>query len=673
MITLHTASDDSLLGALKYVSKTKERQAYGALIPKEMINEDILNSTTYQTYFAYDSGAKEPKKARKFKKHASPKQKNVPVSPKEPIKKPTKAKKDVPSTKKPTTKPKPTKKKAPVKADRGKGLNVLSKVALSKAAQLKEVIERSKKDFHISHASGSGDGIDFESGVPDEKQRKISGTNEGTGTKPGVPDVPKYDYESEKESWGNSREEEDDDDDEDDSEDESNDDNNDDDGDYNDDEDKNDDDNEAVSDRTESDRIKIPDLNQPNKENEEEEEEEYIDERVHTPEDYELTDEEENANNAKEENEVKQDDVEELYRDVNVNLRKEDAEMTEADQGGVDQKNVSQELGFKQVKEDAHVTLTVVHDTQKTEGPMQSSSVLSDFTDKLLNFENTSPADNEISSLMDTTVRHEEPSSQTSSLFTVPIMVIPEIMSTFTTTIPPPPPSFNPLLQQATTTPTPTALEATTLFPTLPDFSSLFRFNERVTNLEKDLSLETYGKVFTLKINRDDKDKDQDPSAGSGRGTKRGKSSKDAESSRDLKSKESKSTSTSKGQQNQEFDAGNNDEQPDDKATSKVDWFKKPEQPPTPNPDWNKRQHVDFKPSETWISNLARAEKPPSSFDELMDTPIDFLAFVMNRLNITNLTQELLVGPTLNLLKSTCKSRTELEYHFEECYKATAE
>ncbi|GJS31917.1 hypothetical protein Tco_0492537 [Tanacetum coccineum] len=72
-------------------------------------------------------------------------------------------------------------------------------------------------------------------------------------------------------------------------------------------------------------------------------------------------------------------------------------------------------------------------------------------------------------------------------------------------------------------------------------------------------------------------------------------------------------------------------------------------------------------------SDIARAENPPTSFNELMDTPIDFSAFVMNQLNITNLTQELLVGPTFNLLKGTCKSRTELEYHFEECCKATTE
>ncbi|GJX51985.1 hypothetical protein Tco_0280354, partial [Tanacetum coccineum] len=53
-------------------------------------------------------------------------------------KNPNKAKKCIPSKKNPASKPKPTKKKAPVKADRGKGLNVLSKVALFEAAQLKE-------------------------------------------------------------------------------------------------------------------------------------------------------------------------------------------------------------------------------------------------------------------------------------------------------------------------------------------------------------------------------------------------------------------------------------------------------------------------------------------------------------------------------------------------------
>ncbi|GJX51453.1 hypothetical protein Tco_0278298 [Tanacetum coccineum] len=142
-------------------------------------------------------------------------------------------------------------------------------------------------------------------------------------------------------------------------------------------------------------------------------------------------------------------------------------------------------------------------------------------------------------------------------------------------------------------------------------------------NNDKDL-FDTYGEVFMLKISRDDKDKHQDPSARSDRGLKR------------RKSKEPSHTVDDSGvQQTQEFDMVNNDEQPDDEDISKSNWYKKPEQPPTPYPDWNKRQQVIFRPSQTWISNLSRAKKPPTSFDELMDTPIDFSAFVMNWLNIT--------------------------------------
>ncbi|GJR75269.1 hypothetical protein Tco_0087634 [Tanacetum coccineum] len=172
-----------------------------------------------------------------------------------------------------------------------------------------------------------------------------------------------------------------------------------------------------------------------------------------------------------------------MYKDVNVNLGNKDAEMI----------NVSQESGFEQEEEDAYVTLTAVYDTQKTEGPMQSSSVSSDFTEKLINFENVSPADNEIASLMDTTVRTEEPSGQKFTLFTIPIMVIP-------TTIPPPPHFFNPLPQQTTPTPTPTTSEVTAVFPALPDFASVFRFNDRVTNLERDLSEIKQGEAILKEI-----------------------------------------------------------------------------------------------------------------------------------------------------------------------------
>ncbi|GKB95003.1 hypothetical protein Tco_0981140 [Tanacetum coccineum] len=64
-------------------------------------------------------------------------------------------------------------------------------------------------------------------------------------------------------------------------------------------------------------------------------------------------------------------------------------------------------------------------------------------------------------------------------------------------------------------------------------------------------------------------------------------------------------------------------------------------------------------------------EDPRESFNELMDTPLDFSAFVMNRLKVDTLTPELLAGPTLELMKGSCKSLVELEYFFEEVYKET--
>ncbi|GJS16710.1 hypothetical protein Tco_0411182 [Tanacetum coccineum] len=121
---------------------------------------------------------------------------------------------------------------------------------------------------------------------------------------------------------------------------------------------------------------------------------------------------------------------------------------------------------------------------------------------------------------------------------------------------------------------------------------------------------------------------------------------------------------------NQGEDMGNTDDQPNVEAASKDDWFKKLERPPTPDSDWNTTKTIDFRPPQTWISKIAKAGKPPLTFDELMSTPIDFFAYVMNNMKIENLTQEYLVGPAFNLRKGTCKSRVELEYHFKECYKA---
>ncbi|GKD32483.1 hypothetical protein Tco_1247992, partial [Tanacetum coccineum] len=126
---------------------------------------DIKDSVAYKTYYDFATGKVPPRKARKYKKVASPSRKLSPVKKAEPVKKAKRIKRPA---KKFTTAPTAgvaikdtpgvfvSKKKAHAKADGSKGIEILSDVALSEAAQHKEATKRSKKDFHISQASGSG-------------------------------------------------------------------------------------------------------------------------------------------------------------------------------------------------------------------------------------------------------------------------------------------------------------------------------------------------------------------------------------------------------------------------------------------------------------------------------------------------------------------------------------
>ncbi|GJU90465.1 hypothetical protein Tco_1302888 [Tanacetum coccineum] len=208
--------------------------------------------------------------------------------------------------------------------------------------QMKLATKRSLKEFHISHASSSGDGVDILSKVPDAQQQTRSGTNEGDGDKPEVPDVPEYRSENEKESWTFSQGEDEEEDEEHESDD-------------NDDED---DDQENDSQRTKSDDegddFVHPNLSTYIADDQEKEEEKAddddddvnSDQKVSTPPDYELTEEHENQQDNDTMGEEKGDgDNEELYRDLNINLSRSDAEMTDA------QTNPE--------TEEAHVTLVV--------------------------------------------------------------------------------------------------------------------------------------------------------------------------------------------------------------------------------------------------------------------------------------------------------------------------
>ncbi|GKG27160.1 hypothetical protein Tco_0402863, partial [Tanacetum coccineum] len=72
MINLHIVRDDTLLGTLKFVSKTQDYQQYRALIPDEMINRVIKDSKAYKTYLDFATGKATPKKSRKYQRAFGP-------------------------------------------------------------------------------------------------------------------------------------------------------------------------------------------------------------------------------------------------------------------------------------------------------------------------------------------------------------------------------------------------------------------------------------------------------------------------------------------------------------------------------------------------------------------------------------------------------------------------
>nr|GEX97606.1 hypothetical protein [Tanacetum cinerariifolium] len=110
--------------------------------------------------------------------------------------------------------------------------------------------------------------------------------------------------------------------------------------------------------------------------------------------------------------------------------------------------------------------------------------------------------------------------------------------------------------------------------------------------------IDTYSDTVTLKRHHDDDaDKDKEPSAGLDQGSKRQREGKEPESASAPKEKATRSAS--------------------------------------------KSTQGSIQP---WISELAKQTDSRSSFNELMDTPIDFLAFLMNQLKVDTLTPELLAG-----------------------------
>ncbi|GJV23408.1 hypothetical protein Tco_1376103 [Tanacetum coccineum] len=159
----------------------------------------------------------------------------------------------------------------------------------------------------------------------------------------------------------------------------------------------------------------------------------------------------------------------------------------------------------------------------------------------------------------------------------------------------------------------------------------------------------------SYECSRKDKDKDEDPFIGSNRGLKKRKTSKDVDATTEEPEFE---VADSDMPQDQEGNLGDNDDEPSKETASR-------------------RKTPQKGPTQKWLTTLAASssstDKSLKDFDELMSAPIDFSGYILNGLKIKNLTQEILLGPAFRLLKGTRMNYAELEYDFEECYKALSE
>nr|GEW55715.1 hypothetical protein [Tanacetum cinerariifolium] len=530
---MHIVQDDSIFWSLRFVSKTKEYQVYGALIHAGMTNSKMLNSTAYKTYLAFATGAVTPKKARKFKKHASPSKKTALFVVEDPVeklvKKPAARRQSIGVQIKDTPGVSVSKKKAPTKAERSKGMEMLSEAALVKEAQLKKAIKQRKRETNIHQAGGLSEKAGLEPRVPDEQKRKPTDKSEGTGLISRVLDVSKLDFF------------------------------------------ENDEENECIN--------------------------------------------------------------KEMYDDVNVELKdaepankgKGDEEMTDADKVDYENENVNQEVAGDQVNDDAQATVTAMLATQKTEVPLQRSFISSDYATKILNFDNIPPAETKIISLMD--IKSEVPTVVKEYLETSLDDTLPKKSAADIHKIKMEQASKHQETKHTITSSNTAKLQEfdqkRTLFEIMTKTKS---FNKNIIHKalyhalmeyirEDEEPMDKGVRDMLKKRKLDNTDRDEGPPAEPDYGLKRKKTSKDTEpSKKDLRE-----------------DIGNIDEPLVVKADPK-DWFKKSERPPPPDPEWNECKTVDSKPTQKWLSDLAKAEKSSKTFVNLMSTSIDFSAFAMNHL-----------------------------------------
>nr|GFB98790.1 hypothetical protein [Tanacetum cinerariifolium] len=164
-VNWHYVRDDILFSTIKVVSRHQNTQQYGVILPIELTTEDIRNTKAYKEYYACATGEAVPKpKASARRKRGGSASSTTPPTP---IATPTPITTVVAAPRLTAA----AKGKQPARAT---SPTDPSEIKRTEAEQLKIVLRKSRQETHISQHGGSS-------------------TDKGTGSKPGVPDVPSDD------------------------------------------------------------------------------------------------------------------------------------------------------------------------------------------------------------------------------------------------------------------------------------------------------------------------------------------------------------------------------------------------------------------------------------------------------------------------------------------------
>ncbi|GJV97431.1 hypothetical protein Tco_1549008 [Tanacetum coccineum] len=393
------------------------------------------------TYLAFATGATSPKKARKFKKPASPSMKRTLVTVEE-------------------EEPEPAKKvkKAPAKAPRSKGINLLSKAALLEEAQLKRLSkEANRKQVFIKQLAQVRELILNQRFLMSQKASRLTQGDIGDeanvqGDDEDVQDIDDEPQHADDERTDSKNQE------------------------------TNDDEEETDDEFVHTPPNYVPTDDETNDVSKDVDEEEYdrIDKELYGDVNVRLTD-------------AEQDDE-----------GKEDAYMTDVEHVQVEQTqeqttDVQEESGPKiasvqgQFVVQATTTTPAIQNVTIEVPPFSLCHfVSSNYTSAFLNLKNLHSTEPEVVSMLDINVQHEVP--HTSPLLTIPVSVIPEhtifnpsetITTSSSTTISSLLSSLFPSLQQSTLILTPTTIEATTSTTTVLESKTLNAIYLKLSYMEK--------------------------------------------------------------------------------------------------------------------------------------------------------------------------------------------